>query len=140
MSGGNLFVTGYNGGGRIGEYNATTGATVNASLVATGSKNPFGIAVVSTPLPGDYNDNGVVDAADYTVWRDSLGSTGTNLAADGNDNNAIDAGDYNVWKTNFGNHSGMGASANAGVPEPASIALTAMGALGLIVGGLGPRW
>ena len=32
------------------------------------------------PLSGDYNGNGVVDAADYTVWRDTLGST-TDLAS-----------------------------------------------------------
>ena len=24
-------------------------------------------------LPGDYNADGIVDAADYTVWRDNLG-------------------------------------------------------------------
>ena len=30
-------------------------------------------------VPGDYNDNGIVDAADYTIWRDTLGST-TDLA------------------------------------------------------------
>ena len=27
------------------------------------------------PVPGDYNQNGIVDAADYTIWRDTLGST-----------------------------------------------------------------
>ena len=31
--------------------------------------------VVVYQLTGDYNDDGVVDAADYTVWRDAVGST-----------------------------------------------------------------
>jgi fibronectin-binding autotransporter adhesin len=81
-------------------------------------------------LPGDYNHNGVVDAADYTVWRDTLGSTGAGLAADGNINGMIDAGDYTVWKSHFGTHagSGTGGSTNAAVPEPATIALAMISA------------
>ena len=43
VSGANLWVTS-EGSGAIGEYNATTGATVNASLVS-GLNGPFGIAV-----------------------------------------------------------------------------------------------
>jgi Dockerin type I domain len=81
-----------------------------------------GRTLATVGLTGDYNHNGVVDAADYTVWRDSLGST-TNLAADGNGNGVIDSGDYTVWKTNFGNHSGSGSSANVGVPEPSTFVL-----------------
>jgi hypothetical protein len=27
-------------------------------------------------LPGDYNGDGTVDAADYVVWRKTLGTTG----------------------------------------------------------------
>ena len=42
------------------------------------------------PLPGDYNFNGVVDAADYIVWRKSLGST-NDLRADGDGNGSVDA-------------------------------------------------
>jgi 3-phytase len=54
-------------------------------------------------LPGDYNLNGRVDAADYTLWRDTMGSTVQTFAgADGNGNGRIDADDYDVWKTNFG--------------------------------------
>ena len=51
--------------------------------------------------PGDYNGDHVVDAADYTIWRDSLGST-TNLAADGNGNHVIDQGDFDLWSAHFG--------------------------------------
>jgi hypothetical protein len=76
-----------------------------------------------TTLVGDYNSNGTVDAADYTIWRDTLNST-TDLRADGNGNHMIDAGDYQQWKSNFGNHSGSGASDAAfSVPEPSTAPL-----------------
>ncbi|TWT90853.1 Rhamnogalacturonan endolyase YesW precursor [Pseudobythopirellula maris] len=52
-------------------------------------------------LAGDYNGNGVVDGADFTVWRDSLGSI-TNLTADGDHNGEVDMADYQVWVDNFG--------------------------------------
>jgi hypothetical protein len=52
-------------------------------------------------LRGDYNSDGQVDSADYSVWRDSLGST-TNLSADGDHNGVIDAADRAVWQANFG--------------------------------------
>ena len=48
VSGSNLFVTN-DAAGTIGEYNATTGATVNASLVS-GLSNPVGIAVAGSNL------------------------------------------------------------------------------------------
>jgi hypothetical protein len=82
-------------------------------------------------LIGDYNNNGIVDAADYTLWRDTLGRTGSGLAADGNGNNQIDTGDYTVWKSHFGqtNGGGSGAGMNAAVPEPATLILLLLGAL-----------
>ncbi len=51
--------------------------------------------VLSIPL-GDYNQNGFVDAADYVVWRNTLGQIGAGLAADGNNNGTIDAADYDL--------------------------------------------
>lgn len=73
---------------------------------------------VSTLEPGDYNRDGVVDAADYTVWRDTLGQS-NDLRADGNGNNTIDAEDYGIWRSNFGSANAAAAS----VPEPASVLL-----------------
>jgi T5SS/PEP-CTERM-associated repeat protein len=60
-------------------------------------------------LPGDFNHNGVVDAADYVVWRKSDGTPAN----------------YNIWRAHFGQTpgSGAGVSANAAVPEPATAVL-----------------
>lgn len=52
--------------------------------------------------PMDYNGDGSVNAADYTVWRDSLGQTGDGLPADGNGDGTVDGIDYDNWKNNFG--------------------------------------
>lgn len=54
---------------------------------------------------GDYNGNGTVDAADYVVWRKSVGLMSGGLAADGDGNGIIDANDYAVWKSHFGQSS-----------------------------------
>lgn len=64
------------------------------------------ITILST-LPGDYNSDGVVDAADYTVWRDNKGNTGDDLLGDGNGDHVVDTVDYALWRENFGNTSGV---------------------------------
>lgn len=76
-------------------------------------------------LAGDYNGDSVVDAADYTVWRNTLGMTGSNLAADGNGDNVVNATDYTVWKDHFGDKIGPGALVGplAAVPEPSGLIL-----------------
>lgn len=55
-------------------------------------------------VPGDYSGNGVVDTADYTVWRDRLGATGgTPLqGGDGDGDGAVTSVDYAVWRSHFG--------------------------------------
>ena len=76
-------------------------------------------------LPGDYNHDDRVDAADYIVWRNALNST-TQLAADGSGNGIVDTDDYGVWRGNFG-LSFSGASGGLGggqvVPEPHGVPL-----------------
>ncbi|MEN1678963.1 MAG: CARDB domain-containing protein [Planctomycetota bacterium] len=61
----------------------------------------LGVAV-SAPTPGDFNGDGTIDIADFTVWRDALGQTGANLAADANYDLVVDVKDYQLWKENFG--------------------------------------
>ncbi|MGD9635371.1 MAG: PEP-CTERM sorting domain-containing protein, partial [Pirellulales bacterium] len=81
-------------------------------------------------VTGDYNNNGKVDAADYTVWRDKLGSNST-LPNDSTPGSVTQA-DYNVWKTNYGQSIGGGGALDvAAVPEPATFTLVAL-VLGLL--------
>jgi len=73
--------------------------------------------VIADPfVPGDYNVDGTVDAADYVVWRNQLGS-GTALPNDNTPGVALD--DYQRWKSNFGLTTG--AAASASVPEPSAM-------------------
>ena len=71
---------------------------------------------------GDYNNNGIVDAAHYTVWRDHLGSA-TSLPND--DTPGVGQDDYTRWKTHFGQSAGKASAANAtaAVHEPTTLAL-----------------
>jgi hypothetical protein len=88
------------------------------------------IATARIALPGDFNADNAVDAADYVVWRDSLGQTGANLPADGDGSTTIDLADYNIWRANFGRTPSSGSIANGTVPEPATVGLLIIWAAG----------
>lgn len=81
------------------------------------------LSIIATA--GDYNTDGVVNAADYTVWRDTLGDAGTALLADGSGNGLVDAADYQIWKNNFGAISGTASAIFTSVPEPTSLVVFA---------------
>jgi hypothetical protein len=57
--------------------------------------------------PMDYNGNGTVDAADYTVWRDNLGATGIAPPGDGNGKDGVTQLDYDNWAANYGANAGL---------------------------------
>jgi hypothetical protein len=106
-------------------------------------------------LAGDYNRDGSVDAADYVVWRDTVGQMSPELdpgtfqvisLGDMRANGAIsgtcgfntpnceviDDADYEVWRANFGRTvSGSAVGGGAAVPEPVSAAMALMGLLSL---------
>jgi hypothetical protein len=78
------------------------------------------ITEASEGVPGDYNGNGKVDAADYVLWR-----KGGPLQNEVHNPGTVSAEDYTEWRARFGNPgSGAGlADGNAAVPEPATVLL-----------------
>jgi hypothetical protein len=73
-------------------------------------------------VTGDFNDDGLVDAADYVVWRNAAP-----IATLPNDDSpgVVDASDYADWLAHFGTaaqagSAGLGATA---VPEPGTLML-----------------
>ncbi|MEN1681454.1 MAG: dockerin type I domain-containing protein [Planctomycetota bacterium] len=78
-------------------------------------------------LTGDYNGDGFVDTADYTVWRDTLGATSTELAqqpADANRDFVVDSDDYLIWRDAFGAPNfAAEALAPVATPEPGQAVL-----------------
>ena len=103
------------------------------SAVGTIYIDDISAAIVRAPaVLGDYNANGIVDAADYVVWRNSLGATGSGLAADGNGDQMVTQLDYDLWKANFGTMAGDAGGAEASLtpspaPEPSAILLYLVG-------------
>ena len=76
-------------------------------------------------LPGDFNGDGVVDAADYTVWRDNVGEQEDGSVLGGNGNGGVvDETDLGLWKNQFGQTGGAPSST---IPEPTSAATLACG-------------
>lgn len=73
---------------------------------------------VGSDLGGDYNFDGIVDAADYTVWRDSLDAiVPANTGADGDGSGVVDAGDYTVWRSNYGASTAPAVAAISSAPS-----------------------
>jgi hypothetical protein len=83
-------------------YNdALAGQVLNSP--SDGSERSVGTNLAVFALPnGDYNQNGSVDAADYVVWRKSIGGQ---LA-------------YNAWRSKFGSPAASGLDNGAAIPEP----------------------
>jgi hypothetical protein len=101
--------------------NGSTEASARPRLVVYS-----GDLAIAAGLPGDFNDDGSVDAADYTVWRDNLGTT---FSLNGNGDNTgvslgvVDQADYVLWQNSYGTSAGAAASA---VPEPSTAALAVL--------------
>jgi hypothetical protein len=106
----------------------------NLSMMASYENGTVLLRVVTGGGPppvtrfGDFNDDGVVDARDYVLWRN--GGPLLNDQTPG-----VQPADYQVWLANFGNaYPGSGAGFAANVPEPMSGTLAIAGLLALVAG------
>ena len=133
----------------------TTYATTGGGVPVTGSKASLGRRIgsvelnlrpdsassitfddlsytpVNVVLPGDYNADNRVDAADYVAWRNNLGAPAGTLPND-IDGGTIGSSQYNTWRGHFGESTGAGAGGlgqtrvtQGAVPEPSAIILLA---------------
>jgi hypothetical protein len=112
------------------------------------ANNPNALVAVSS-APGDYNGDGIVNAADYVVWRKGLDATytqddynvwranfgqsvaGPSIPGDFNNNSIVDAADYVVWRktgingqqgyNDWRSHFGQTAGSAAAIPSANSL-------------------
>ncbi len=112
-------------GGVVGTFDSEYLRSIgdNVRLTTIYGANSVNLAVVPIQT-ADYNANGIVDAADYTVWRNSLGQTGLAPAADGDGNGVVDALDYAVWRNHFGETPVIGIVGSIATPEPSTAVLS----------------
>jgi hypothetical protein len=121
------------------DYSRAEGISDNGSIVGKVTNYDFetdtfiDYAVLWTPvaepgLQGDYNDNGVVDAADYVEWRkhNQTNFQLLNEVPDATPGQATQA-DYDEWRERFGNSVIGSGSFSDAIPEPANISLVFVG-------------
>ena len=109
--------------GFYGDYEITTGGQTFTLSIAKGTT---GYSLVVGPfVPGDYNGDGTVDAADYSVWRDAMAAGANSLLNEDASPGIVDEADYAVWRTHFGETAGSGTIAPRAAPEPTSLLLWA---------------
>ena len=142
-------------GGTVSLGNIGAAGTFNSAAAQAGLSLQFIRDVASAgSVAGDYNNNGVVDAADYTTWRDHLGQTFALTNEDpGSTPGTVTIEDFNYWKAHFGATGGSGfvgedtfrtgvvqfttaptlPGAGAAVPEPTTNILMLIGFGGLLV-------
>jgi T5SS/PEP-CTERM-associated repeat protein len=119
-------------GGITGSLNLASAPILPGGMQWDLDVNPTNV-LLTVVATGDYNGNGVVDAADYVVWRKSQNQTGSGLAADSNGDSVVNVTDYNFWRSRVGNIVGTGLGFGGAVPEPTCATL-------LIVTGFAAAW
>ena len=111
------------GGGSQPPQNGTVNRDINASEEIWKFFSRHELPAAFPELPGDFNEDATVDAADYVVWRSGSGTTYTQA-------------DYDVWRANFGQTIGSGgtlpsADSLPAVPEPSTALVVFVGSLAL---------
>lgn len=115
---------------------------LETDVVETNQYVPYGTPLTTTLgssnyplnaglLPGDFSGDGYIDAADYTVWRDSLGQSGLGLLADADGSGSVDSIDFDWWVAKYGSAPGKSSgvfysnplASSFATPEPTTAVL-----------------
>lgn len=114
------------------EYGMPVPTLANAEIDIVGASGVVYPVTTTQAAPlGDYNLDGIVDAADYVVWRKSVGQS-RNLEADGNNSGSIDSQDYEIWRRHYGqiiDYAEGTSILSTVVPEPVSCTMVAIAGL-----------
>ncbi len=113
-------------------------AGVDVGLPFDGSAPDLGAyEIESAVLLGDFNNDGTVNVADFTLWRDNLEASDESPINDAGDGlNGVDQSDYDVWRAQFGQTMAAltgRAEAMQAVPEPSSLVLLTVLGLACVV-------
>ncbi len=111
-----------------GVLNASIASLVNLNTIKLSDVIELNAAVGSlqdnlffASLPGDFNYDGAVDAADLGMWRSQFGTTGA--ACDANHDGRVDGDDLVIWQQQFEGGAANAFVAAMGVPEPGTASL-----------------
>ena len=110
--------------GLVGTVSDTGGVDVVLKGVSSGP---------ATVVPGDYTNNGIVDAADYTLWRKNRQTA--NILPNDPYGPLVGDSQYKLWRTNFGKVPGQGSGTSLtaeAVPEPGTLMLMLAGLLAAV--------
>lgn len=103
----------------------------NVTSFVTGLSSPRFMTVgpdlpAPSPLLGDFNNDGIVNDADYTVWADFFNRAPlANYQTGQGDNGGYNDADYTNWADHFG-------QTTPGIPEPLTLSFLALGGLAML--------
>lgn len=107
----------------------------NSTQIGTSTHNFPTITLdqLAVPTDADFDDDGDVDGEDFLIWQRNFGVGTTHEMGDANGDNMVDAADLTAWQDAFGSAPGSSAATIA-VPEPSSVAVISLAALGIVLG------
>ena len=79
----------------------------------------------------DFDDDNLVDGADFLIWQRGAGGVGTSSTGDANEDALVNNDDLTIWQDQYGGPP-IVASSVATVPEPSSALILALGLAGLL--------
>jgi len=110
----------------------TSGAVRNGVFTFNISNLTYTGGTAIAGVPGDYNNDGTVNAADYVLWRKGVAPLSNEVDTTGGAG-VTNAADYTAWRARFGNVSGSGSGLGAGaVPEPSTVLLMLLTSLATV--------